>query len=547
MVSKSFRKCSLAAPALFGASLLVANGAALAEEYTSVADLASGQSMGQVTSVSQLSDVQPTDWSFQALQSLVERYGCIAGYPDQSYRGNQNLSRYEFAAGLNACLDRVNEIIAAGTADLVSREDLTALQRLQEEFAAELATLRGRADALEARTAELETNRFSTTTKLKGEVIFGIADSFGDQVAFNGAGRDLGVANPDDETNTTLGYRVRLNFDTSFTGKDRLRTRLSASNLERFTAAGIGTRMSRLGYDGSSGGDFEVGVLGYRFPVGDKLTVLVDAIWDGLIDSVAGPFESSGSGSISRFGRYNPVYRTNNEGAALSLDYEINDDTRVQLSYAADEDSNDPSPKGGLFNGGYFLVSQVVAEPFGDDLRIAIGYNRSYSRGGNVSLFSSTGTAFANDPFGGQATIENTGFLNLEYQLTKKVTAVGRFGATFATAKVSGPSGRVDVGDRATVFNGALGIAVKDIGKEGSLAGLLAGVPPFVSNNDAQTHLPGKAREDEDIPIHIEAWYRYPINKHMHVTPGVFAVINPEGNSDNGTLFMGTIRTTFKF
>jgi len=489
MVSKSFRKCSLAAPALFGASLLVANGAALAEEYTSVADLASGQSMGQVTSVSQLSDVQPTDWAFQALQSLVERYGCIAGYPDQSYRGNQNLSRYEFAAGLNACLDRVNEIIAAGTADLVSREDLTALQRLQEEFAAELATLRGRADALEARTAELEANRFSTTTKLKGEVIFGIADSFGDQVAFNGAGRDLGVANPDDETNTTLGYRVRLNFDTSFTGKDRLRTRLSASNLERFTAAGIGTRMSRLGYDGSSGGDFEVGVLGYRFPVGDKLTVLVDAIWDGLIDSVAGPFESSGSGSISRFGRYNPVYRTNNEGAALSLDYEINDDTRVQLSYAADEDSNDPSPKG----------------------------------------------------------IENTGFLNLEYQLTKKVTAVGRFGATFATAKVSGPSGRVDVGDRATVFNGALGIAVKDIGKEGSLAGLLAGVPPFVSNNDAQTHLPGKAREDEDIPIHIEAWYRYPINKHMHVTPGVFAVINPEGNSDNGTLFMGTIRTTFKF
>ena len=32
----------------------------------------------QTTSVSKLSDVRPTDWSFQALQSLVERYGCIA-------------------------------------------------------------------------------------------------------------------------------------------------------------------------------------------------------------------------------------------------------------------------------------------------------------------------------------------------------------------------------------------------------------------------------------------------------------------------------------
>lgn len=42
--------------------------------------------IAQVTSVSQLSDVQPTDWVFQALQSLVERYGCIAGYPDGTFR-----------------------------------------------------------------------------------------------------------------------------------------------------------------------------------------------------------------------------------------------------------------------------------------------------------------------------------------------------------------------------------------------------------------------------------------------------------------------------
>ncbi|MFN5978733.1 MAG: iron uptake porin, partial [Pseudanabaena sp.] len=66
-----------------------------------------------VTSVSQLSDVKPTDWAFTALQSLVERYGCIAGYPDRTFRGKQATSRYEFAAGLNACLDKINEIISA--------------------------------------------------------------------------------------------------------------------------------------------------------------------------------------------------------------------------------------------------------------------------------------------------------------------------------------------------------------------------------------------------------------------------------------------------
>ncbi|MFN5610238.1 MAG: iron uptake porin, partial [Pseudanabaena sp.] len=105
-----------------------------------------------VTSVSQLSDVRPTDWAFTALQSLVERYGCIAGFPDRTFRGKQATSRYEFAAGLNACLDKINEIISAGLADKVSKEDLATLQKLQEEFAAELATLRGRVDALDAKT-----------------------------------------------------------------------------------------------------------------------------------------------------------------------------------------------------------------------------------------------------------------------------------------------------------------------------------------------------------------------------------------------------------
>ena len=81
-----------------------------------------------VTSVSQLSDVKPTDWAFTSLQSLVERYGCIAGYPDRTFRGKQATSRYEFAAGLNACLDKINEIISAGLADKVSKEDLATVQ-----------------------------------------------------------------------------------------------------------------------------------------------------------------------------------------------------------------------------------------------------------------------------------------------------------------------------------------------------------------------------------------------------------------------------------
>src|ERR687886_205486 len=137
-------------------------------------------SQDQVTNVSQLSDVRPTDWAYEALRSLVERYGCIAGYPDGTYRGNRAMSRYEFAAGLNACLQQVERLIASNTSDFVRKEDLATLQRLIDEFRTELTTLGTRVDKLEGRTAFLEGHQFSTTTKLNGEVIFALTDLFGD-------------------------------------------------------------------------------------------------------------------------------------------------------------------------------------------------------------------------------------------------------------------------------------------------------------------------------------------------------------------------------
>ena len=115
--------------------------------------------MGQVTSVSQFSDVYPTDWAYQALANLVETYGCVAGYPDGTFKGNIALTRYEAAALLNACLDRVTEITEE-------------LKRLMKEFEKELVVLKARVDGLEAQTAELAATQFSTTTKLSGVAYF---------------------------------------------------------------------------------------------------------------------------------------------------------------------------------------------------------------------------------------------------------------------------------------------------------------------------------------------------------------------------------------
>jgi uncharacterized protein YlxW (UPF0749 family) len=124
--------------------------------------------------VSQLKDVQPTDWAFEALQSLVERYGIAVVYLDGTFLGNRAVPRYEFAAALNAALNRVNKLMETGQGDQVTREDLATLQRLKEEFAAKLALLRARVDAVEARTAELKAAQFSTTTQLQGQAIFAV-------------------------------------------------------------------------------------------------------------------------------------------------------------------------------------------------------------------------------------------------------------------------------------------------------------------------------------------------------------------------------------
>ena len=49
----------------------------------------------QVTSVTQFSDVQPTDWAYQALSQLVERYGCVAGYPNGTFGGGRAMKNIE--------------------------------------------------------------------------------------------------------------------------------------------------------------------------------------------------------------------------------------------------------------------------------------------------------------------------------------------------------------------------------------------------------------------------------------------------------------------
>ncbi|MGJ3254410.1 MAG: iron uptake porin [Elainellaceae cyanobacterium] len=465
------------------------------QEYSSEGTV---NSLGQVTSISQLSDVQPTDWAFQALQSLVERYGCIAGYPDGTYRGNRAMTRYEFAAGMNACLDRINELIAAGLADVVTREDLAVLQRLQEEFAAELATLRGRVDALEARVAEVEANQFSTTTKLNAEVIFA---------------QEVPIDEPDGfDDETTFGYRVRMNFDTSFTGEDRLRTRFQARDLPDFSSDPIGRSFS-----GGGGGDFVLDDLVYTFTLLDVAAITIGANSIGADDyvvSTISPLDSSGGGSISNFG-FPPQYNFIPGDAGAGAIIQITDALSLDFGYSSGEPS-DPSPGAGLFNGDYGGIAQLTF--LSDFIDAALTYSNSYAGDG---LIFGDGPQVGNY-YGGQFNVKLDIF---------------EIGGGIFYANVNGIGANPDY--ETWSYQGTL--AINDVLGEGNMIGVLAGVPTY------SREFTGDDDFGDDTSFLLEGFYRYRLNDFISITPSVVWINDPFNDNDNDDAIIGHLRTTFSF
>ncbi|MEH2137849.1 iron uptake porin [Nostoc sp.] len=548
-MTKRFWNLIKVSPVVLAATFFAANNALAAEvnePVTNVTQLSEAQdsnSMNQVTSVSQFSDVQPTDWAFQALQSLVERYGCIAGYPNSTYRGNRALTRYEFAAGLNACLDRVNELIATATADLVSKQDLATLQRLQEEYSAELATLRGRVDGLEARTSELEANQFSTTTKLVGEAIFAVSDVFGGNRAVPGGGNQ----NQDLDSNTTFSDRVRLNLFSSFTGKDQLQIRLNANNTIS-NAAVSGTNMTRLAFDGNNNNSVVIDKINYAFNLTDALRVKVDASGGELYENVNtfnSDFASSARGALSRYGRFSPIYRQGQGGAGVTVTFNPKGAISLSGAYLA-RTANDPTLNNGLLDGDNAIFGQLSFQPT-KAFNIGLTYARTYQTNlvnntVNNNLFQGTGSIFANNPFGNNTrTLSNNYGVEATFQFSPKLAISGWGGYTTADA-ITGANAGTD----ADIWYWAGALALRDFGGKGNVLGVIFGQPPKVTGGSIK-NAAGNINLDDNTSYHLEGLYKFKVSDNIQVTPGLLVIFNPEHNDANDTEYVGTLRTTFTF
>ncbi|BAY08349.1 iron uptake porin [Calothrix sp. NIES-2098] len=522
------------------------------EQVTRYSKEGASNTQAQVTSVSQFSDVQPTDWAFQALQSLVERYGCIAGYPNGTYRGNRALTRYEFAAGLNACLDRVNELIATATADLVTKQDLATLQRLQEEFSAELATLRGRVDSLEARTAELEAHQFSTTTKLVGEAVFAVSDAFGN--------------NTGDANNTVFQDRVRLGLETSFTGRDKLTTRLAAGNASAFSFRGaanqvIPTAEGKQTYEVGSTGTNGVIIdrLTYEVPIGPaQVYIAANGGRHSHYAAVNNPYffdkTDGGNGALTTFASESPIYRIGGgAGIALNIPFSsggsIFKPSSITLGYLA-SDANSPGDDRGLFNGNYAALGQLNFA-VGDRLALAATYVHGYHSPGTSLFDSGAGLDAKNGlPVGGVVGTRQANYLG-------EVTGNGYTSNSYGISAAFRPSNNLSIsgfvtyhdltspgaGNDFEAWSYGGGVALPDFGKKGNVLGIFAGAQPY-SRNRA---VPGVVTGGGNAPIQVEGFYKYRVSDNISVTPGIIWLRAPGQNDAEENAFIGTLRTTFTF
>ncbi|HIK12105.1 MAG TPA: carbohydrate porin [Oscillatoriaceae cyanobacterium M33_DOE_052] len=478
----------------------------------------------RVNSVTELRDVRPTEWAYSALQSLAERYGCLLSYPDDTYRGNRALTRYEFAAGLDACLNVVQRLIQEGTSQ-IGDSDLSSIRRLQEEFAAELATLRARVDGMEVRTAELEANQFSTTTKLVGEAIFNVAEAFGENI----------------EAETVFHQKVRLNFITSFTGKDQLITRLEFGNIGNSFRDATLTNEGRFAFDGPNNNTVELNRLHYIFPLSENATLSIFANAGGhhFYAPTLNPYLEAGGGgggALSRFGERNPIFRMNLGGKGVGLKYQFNENVQAYLGYLANE-AQFPNQSDGLFNGNYSALGQVV---FGNsNFKLGLTYINGYDGQDTRFGFGGTGTNLGNlNPaaLGVRSTPISSNSYGLETSLkiTPNLIVGGWVGKTNARL--------IGLGD-ADIWNYALTLAIPDLGSPGSVGALIVGAEPYLADID----VPGNPDFVDDIPWHVEGFYKYQMTQNIAITPGFIWLASPNQNSQNDDIVIGTLRTTFSF
>ncbi len=453
--------------------------------------------------------VQPSDWSYKALQDVATKYGCNANL------NNQPVSQLEFARGLNACLNKIEPILAQNpsvppapsaptgtTSPAVTQADLEVIKRLTQEYRAQLTEIDGRLTSADKRVTQLEAKQFSTTTKLKGEAVFNVSSTF------SGA----------TQNNPVFGDRVRLLFESSFTGKDKLWTRLATGNVaslgSTFTSpSNVGAQVVESGANNSVSLDW----LAYQFPLGNASVYV--AAFNGLQADYAPTYApnfddfTGASGAIGAFAESSPIYKIGGgSGVGTSIPVADTGLASVNLGYFAfnaNNPSNVPNPpvtvpptpatSGGLFGQDRSIFGQLNFK-FSPQLEAGLTYINSSHIG---TIYNGTGVVVGS-PLANNTGVGRTNANSFGAQFAYKASDKLAFNAFAMTTNAN----RTATGNTDNIWSYGGGISLPDVDGKGSLLGLFVGAEPYVAGVGS-------------VPIHVQGFYKYKLSDNLSITPGV--------------------------
>jgi len=483
----------LVAPAALGLMApLAANAADL--NINGVSDYTSG------SEVQNFSDVYPTDWAYQALTSFAERHGCAVANPSGS------ITRYEAASLLNNCLGNVAQ---------VSPEE----RRLLNEFAPELAIIRGRVDGLEARVGAFEAGQFSDTTTLTGKAAF-----------------IVGSVSADDEVETdalTMEFMYTLNMNTSFNGDDLLYARIKSGNVsDHFKDKSNGTYLSAT--HSNTDQNLDIDKLWYTFKPTDSTRVWVGPKIENYYMLASAPSIYKPVMKQFALGGNGPVYgssTTGGFGAAWTQQVDDPSTPRFEVSAAYTSKNSTSSAK----DEGMFGKDAATA------LLTKVGYGAPRWQVSLAAAFKDNAWQdeyFATDDAKARSAATDETALGLRaYWKPEEIGVIPAVQVGYDTTSINN-----QVAGRATEASGwMIGLGWKDVIVDGNTAGLAIG------SRVSGSEIKGGGTDPASDTFSWEAYYTFKVSDNISITPAIFGNEEPSnGNTvDDNSGYV--VLTEFRF
>jgi len=497
----------LVAPAALGLlAPMAANAAEL--NINGVSDYSA--SSEEVKSISQFSDVYPTDWAYQALTDLAQRHGCVAASPSGS------ITRYEAAALLNSFLGDVAQ---------VTEEE----RRLINEFGPELAVIKGRVDGLEARVGDFEAGQFSSTTKLTGKTYF-----------------VMGAVDTDADTNeaVTFNYTTQLNLNTSFTGQDLLYTRIKTGNFvknETFGNKKTGTYLAASNQNDSA---LKIDKIWYQFPVGDNFKVWVGPKIENYYMLASAPSIYKPVMKQFALGGNGAAYGSSTDGGfgaawIQSVDDRTQPRFAVSTNYASKGASKADNETGGILTDAQskWLTKLEYGSP---RWQVSLAVSREMCNEKDGADSCKNWYDYYSTDKGDNRTGDSTSYGLRAYwkpETTGAIPAI-QLGYDISTVDDDGATGSTE--DTAQWM---VGLMWKDAFVDGNTLGAAFGQRQYA------TEIVGGTDDPSDDNFVWEVYYDFKVSDNITVTPALFGGTDTYNGASDGSddVFGGLVQTTFKF